>query len=288
MTRETDPPIYLNCTVVTFDICSSSLILEDLLKQGKIEVWRNVLIDVKDFLLDQQKYFHFDLYKFIGDGWILLFEEKYSGAKICELISMLINEFEEKYLEKISPLLDITPPNIGLTFGIDEGEVVKFFMNGAWEYTGYPINVACRLQGVIEDTDIESGHRVFISSRLYLDREKEYQDFSPEPDKRVLRNLGGGKPFKCHRLLVYEVPFRIIYAYYGIEGKWMDVTQEYRAQIRGGRLRVKVSNKIIGDRDPAPHIEKTLRIRYSVNGEIFDQEFLEKTTINLPQPRNLI
>jgi len=61
---------------VFFDICSSTTILEDLLRTDNQVRWRNLLILLKKFLSAEAKTQPFLLYKFIGDGWILLFDEE--------------------------------------------------------------------------------------------------------------------------------------------------------------------------------------------------------------------
>ena len=59
--------------VVFFDMCSSSKILEDLHQTGNLKKYRDLLILIKEFLLDKQQSGICEIYKFIGDGWALLF-----------------------------------------------------------------------------------------------------------------------------------------------------------------------------------------------------------------------
>ena len=47
-----------------------------------------------------------------------------------------------------------------MTFGIDEGQLVKLKMLNNEEYIGRALNIACRLQGAINEIDIYSGYRV--------------------------------------------------------------------------------------------------------------------------------
>ncbi|HEU0047518.1 MAG: hypothetical protein DMG61_21905 [Acidobacteria bacterium] len=52
-------------TVVVFDICSSTTILEDLKESDNQQQWRNLLIGLKNFLVEEREgYVPFDLYKF--------------------------------------------------------------------------------------------------------------------------------------------------------------------------------------------------------------------------------
>jgi hypothetical protein len=54
--------------VLTFDICSSTIILENLLQIDKFEVWCKFLNWIKRHLMEQSKVLEFTLYKFTGDG----------------------------------------------------------------------------------------------------------------------------------------------------------------------------------------------------------------------------
>lgn len=73
MTRPDDSLTIEQKCVVVFDICSSTTILEDLLRSDSEKRWRDLLIDIKRFLVAQREVREFEIYKFMGDGWILLF-----------------------------------------------------------------------------------------------------------------------------------------------------------------------------------------------------------------------
>ena len=55
--------------VVFFDICSSTSILEDLIRTENQKLWRDLLIEFKEYLVKQQSSVGFVIYKFLGDGW---------------------------------------------------------------------------------------------------------------------------------------------------------------------------------------------------------------------------
>lgn len=65
--------------VVAFDICSSTTIIEDLHKTEHTIKWRDFLIWIKEYLRIQSTELDFVVYKFTGDGWILLFDCRFSG-----------------------------------------------------------------------------------------------------------------------------------------------------------------------------------------------------------------
>lgn len=55
-------------------------------------------------------------------------------------------------------------------------------------------------------------------------------------------------------------------ASYGADGRWVDVTQQVRAQVRGERLEVEVRNELFGV-DPTPGRRKTLSVTYRRGNE---------------------
>lgn len=153
--------------VVFFDICSSSTILEDMLATKNMKAYRDLLLSIKNVLRKSRGVNDFIIYKFIGDGWILLFPPDVSGSVLIKFLNALSAYFSSAFRKKISPILRTTPPIVGLTFGIDRGRLVKMTMNGHKEYIGRALNVASRLQGAIKDKDKKPAYKVLISKNAY-------------------------------------------------------------------------------------------------------------------------
>jgi hypothetical protein len=59
MTREDDAPTVVRKIVVVFDICSSTSVLEDLNSTDNLPRWRNLLIGLKTFLIEQSGHLNF-------------------------------------------------------------------------------------------------------------------------------------------------------------------------------------------------------------------------------------
>jgi len=249
MTEEKDKTQILNKVVVTLDICSSSHIIEDLLKTNNIKIWRDLLIRMKEHLVRESSNYRAEVYKFIGDGWIILFEQPYSGSNIFRFLSIICKEFEQIYNNEVFVCLDTPPEIYGLTFGIDEGLLIRLEMQDKIEYLGRPINVACRLQGIINKIDIKGGFRVLMSHRLFNSLKNDLLDYYSESTERSLRNISGGENFRCCRLAISETQFRIIKALYGTQNNQIDVTFQYTKQIKNDSLDVVVSNEI-AENDP--------------------------------------
>ena len=109
--------------------------LGDLLGPENERRWRNLLIGLKKELVAQSEVTPFEIYKFVGDGWILLFEERFKGAAIMKVLRSLSVAYHSLYHTGICDVLGITDHLVGLTFGIEFGTLVKIVMNQRCEYS---------------------------------------------------------------------------------------------------------------------------------------------------------
>jgi class 3 adenylate cyclase len=267
--------------VLVIDICSSSEIMEDLLRTQDIVKWRNLLIILKEYLVEESKKLDFEVYKFIGDGWILLFNSEYNGKRLLNFLVDLSKKFKMEFQDSIFRYLEKPPDIDGLTFGMDSGRLLLIEMMDRQEYVGRAINVAARLQGTVGDTDISEGYRVMISNMLFQRMKDELNDFHPELVKRRLKNIITGREFPCYRLAISEIPFKIIKAIYGTAEKTVNVTAELISQIKGNRIDTFVTNYLLGG-DPTPGITKSLDVEYICNGEVLKKTARENARIQLP------
>ncbi len=281
MTDRTDELKIEERIVLVTDICSSSEVMEDLLRTGNIANWRNLLINFKEQLATLSQQLHFNLYKFTGDGWIILFDSDYNGREIIEFISDLSMKFEAEFKESIFGYLENPPDITGLTFGMDYGLLVHIEMMERQEYVGRAINLACRLQGAITETDILTGYRAIISNRLFRSMENNLDGFHPELIKRKLKNIIRGGEFQCCRLSISNIPFKINKAVYGTERNSVDVTQELISLIKGNCIDTIVINEYLGG-DPDPGQPKRLHVEYVNNNEDLEKDVSERARIQLP------
>lgn len=197
MSSEKDAPIIEQRVVVTFDICSSTAIIEDLHKTENTKRWRDFLIWMKDYLRIKSNKMDFSIYKFTGDGWILLFDFDYPGDNLIDFLQDLCKQFKMRYKRKVEDFLETPPVTSGLTFGIDRGSLIRFMMNNQWEYVGRAINVACRLQGAIKDRDKSPQYKALITKPLYQDIRHSLAELEHQEVKRKLRNIAGEKEVHC-------------------------------------------------------------------------------------------
>lgn len=197
MTMEEDLPEIERKIVVTFDICSSTSIIEDLHKTENTKKWRDFLIWMKIYLKKKSEEYDFIIYKFTGDGWILLFDFDCPGNNLVEFSQGLCHQFKMRYKRKVEDFLETPPSLSGLTFGIDRGSLIKFIMNDQIEYVGRAINVACRLQSSIKDQDESQLYKALITKPLYQEIRRSLNNLEQNEVKRKLRNIAGGKEVRC-------------------------------------------------------------------------------------------
>lgn len=184
--------------VLSFDMCSSSSIIEDLTLTGRFKKWEGFLVDTRQFLMRQLLKYRYQLYKFTGDGWLLFFNYNVPGDKFFNLILELSRDYHHRYKSTIFPLLENPPAISGITFGADMGSLLKLNFYGTSEYVGRPINVACRLMNSIKDNDPSPAYKVLLSRPLYNSlRRSEIRGYSFEEVTRKLRNIRGGEEYRC-------------------------------------------------------------------------------------------
>ena len=200
MTREQDQPKIQKKIVVAFDICSSTSIIEDLHKTENTIRWRDFLIWIKNYLQRKSKEYDFDIYKFTGDGWILLFNPNSSGENIVNFIQEFCKQFKARYKRKIENFLETPPSLSGINFGIDRGSLIRFIMHSKIEFVGRAINVACRLQSSIKDKDKSPQYKALITKPLYQDLRSSFKGLKRTRARRRLRNIAEGKEVHCMKI----------------------------------------------------------------------------------------
>jgi class 3 adenylate cyclase len=182
--------------ILVFDICSSTKIVEQLMFDKHQEGWRNLLIDIMEFLKKERDAIGFEIYKFIGDGWILLFGADLSPSKIFDFVDRLCDKYDVAYSERIDKILSTHIDRIGITFGLEIGDIIRFMMLEQPEYIGKPLIMAARLQGALKDKDANPQGKLLMSKSVY----KEVRNHIPKTHKvwkvgRTLRNVSGGAKY---------------------------------------------------------------------------------------------
>jgi hypothetical protein len=200
VTEKSEPTKVVRKIVVFIDICSSTTILEELLKTENEKCWRNLLIGFKKYLLMKRSSDGFELYKFLGDGWILLFDPQPEGLKIFQLLENLSDKFFSLYKRRIRKVLTIQISTVGLTFGMDISKSIKIVMDRKTEYVGRSLNIAARLQGSVGEEDEKPQNKGLVSKNLFAtftDKRKIRRNYTVYTVVRQLKNISSGKDYRC-------------------------------------------------------------------------------------------
>lgn len=120
-----------------------------------------------------------------------------------------------------------------------------------------------------EDREFDVNEGGFVDARFFVVREEDHDDRARDDRPREDRDRGD-RPRDDHdrdrgdrgqaRDLV------IIRAFYGVQGRTVNVTEQLRAMIRDGVLEVRVNNENFGG-DPAIGADKVLIVIYSSRGQ---------------------
>lgn len=111
---------------------------------------------------------------------------------------------------------------------------------------------------------------------LELDPEGGFERRQDRDDRREDREDRREEGYERH-----ERGLRILRAYYGAEGQFMNVTEAVRSRVGDGRLHLRVDNDNMGG-DPLPGVHKRLRVLYLYDGERRNILVDEKTDLRLP------
>lgn len=174
--------------------------MEDLIESENQERWRNSIIQLKDFLATEQKRWPkdstFHIYKFVGDGWILLFPTEFPSGELFSLLKRLCEKHNDVHETLLKPVLRRPIEPIGLTFGLEVGRLIGFRMNGRDEKVGRAINYACRFQSVVEPDGVKQGKLLMSANAhdmLHGGMDGVYRT------KRVMRTVQGEETW-CYKV----------------------------------------------------------------------------------------
>jgi class 3 adenylate cyclase len=193
--------------VVALDLCSSSQIMEDLLLGERFDRYEAFLVCVKRWLMNWTERHsppkgRCELYKFTGDGWIVLFPDTIRGEALVEFMYSCCEMIDAELARHILPGLNSAPAVLGATLGVESGNLIRMTMNEREEYVGRALNIACRLQNAVKERDPHPNcYRALVSSHLYNERlAKTGLKYHVEPTTCSLRNILSGSGFACHRI----------------------------------------------------------------------------------------
>lgn len=199
MTQDKDALALVRRVVTVVDIRSSTSILEDLKQTDNLKRWRDLLIKLKQLLSECRENLGLEPYKFIGDGWILLFPENITQSDFIQFIRDFSLDFQSIYVDSVAPFLQRTPEKVGLTFGVDAGELVQLEMNEQTEYLGRAINLAARLQDAAKKIEGSSNYQALFSKNSFNAMPSPLSSWnsSLRGVEVSLRNVANGERYVC-------------------------------------------------------------------------------------------
>ena len=201
MTRKDEKPVIVRKLVIFSDICSSTAILEDLKSTDNQQNWLNLLIRLKENLIHWGGEKGIEMYKFVGDGWILLAPPDIDRDTLFDFLHTFFCILDIGLQEEqINDLLSRRPKPMGLTFGIDSGDLIRLEMNQQLEYVGRALNVAASLQGAAKQFCEDYGYSGLISKSAYAQmRGNLPESVGLKPVSVLLKNISGGQDVDCWR-----------------------------------------------------------------------------------------
>ena len=137
-----------------FDICSSTKMIENLNEEDEVDKYNILIFGFDQFLNIKKDKYCYEIYKFLGDGYILLFDAKLDFEELLMFTLELtffsediLKWFIENYISKVQL------SRIGITMAVTKGFLYPFRRNEDinLEYIGLPITLACRLQSTLKD-----------------------------------------------------------------------------------------------------------------------------------------
>jgi len=175
--------------VIVIDVCSSSTILERIKQQDSFDLLGDFYQEISNWIT---KYIQIkiDIYKFIGDGFILISDVPIDEALIfCNKLTIYINNLLETTL--LSILEDPVLPRRGITIGLDVGDLYITKISNKEEYLSRCINIASRLQGTLKDK--YEVNRIALSSNAYYRIKSTYTKNCCALRKNNFRNISDEK-----------------------------------------------------------------------------------------------
>ena len=186
--------------ILAFDICSSTSIIEDLHRTQTVYLYKNLIYRIRNYLENNSIEYHFQIYKFLGDGYILIFEPDVLINRVLLFTIGLTDECDKYLTEFIEDCLeDEVLPRKGITIGLDKGTLYRLqeeHRDADEEFIGRPITIACRLQAKLDGQ--EHKNKVLMSLRLYRELSDKILKSLCTRTTRTLRNINDNKELKCY------------------------------------------------------------------------------------------
>lgn len=196
----TRPSDSVRAVVLVIDICHSTAIVDDLGAGGNEGFWRKLLVKMDAIIRAHSSQAKYEYYKFLGDGWILLFDESEdTGRNVIDALRYADEMYGLAYVGGVRSAFRRHKQPPELTFGVTSGPLLKVELGGGTEYIGKAINEACRLQGMASNSEGGAGSRGYLGTGFYTEYYDNFAGLALEKEV-ALRNVEGGEKIKSYFL----------------------------------------------------------------------------------------
>jgi len=185
--------------VLVFDICSSSIILEDLHRTNQTNKYIELIREINNFINAKENItkFKYEVYKFLGDGFIIIFDYDTIVENVLLFVIRLVDKCNKTIQKFIEDYVEVSVLRVGITAGLDKGSIIDCKLNnGRKEYIGQPFNVATRLQSSLLKS--EHVNKCLITKKVYKEISLKELKIICSPTSRSLKNIAGNREIICY------------------------------------------------------------------------------------------
>jgi hypothetical protein len=122
----------------------------------------------------------------------------------------------------------------------------------------------------------------FILHPMVVALEDKFVEPARETARKNKALRGSRLPSRRRRSQLPAAQFKITFARWGVDNRWLDVTDRLNRMIEAGRLTTQATNEAMGD-DPAPGVSKSLEVMWDLEGRGFQDHFNESAAVVLPR-----
>lgn len=174
-----------------------------------MDIWRETLKLIEDKLKAEQTTLAYSIYKFLGDGWVLIIDPETDKAALLSFFAELCYTYCHYFKEEVEKHLSTKISPIGLTFGLDIGNIFSVDIGGNQEFMGPPLNIAARLQSCITNQNIKGdnpANQLMMIRRNYIKHFKSVvlDQYAYKKAERTLKNIRNNDTFVCSRIWLKE------------------------------------------------------------------------------------
>lgn len=189
--------------VVVYDICSSTVILENLTTNEATSRYGKLVSDVSTAFERLMDFSKPTKCKFLGDGAIYLFKQETNTDALINALCDFVETADLAIHDFVGKHIDIDLPRSGITVGVAFGTIYR--TEEVWhslEYFGRPINFACRLQSSLKEP--EQTDKILVQKQVFKSLTDRNLRKRFNLRRRKFRNLNADQIIQCYEIDPYN------------------------------------------------------------------------------------